>query len=383
MANPEHVAIATGGARVILNWREKNRWVQLDLRDADLRKRNLRNVDLRGADLTRADLSESDLSRANLTEAKLTGSKLTRAVLGGADPIATELALQTRDSTLTGTNFRFADLSDADLRGAFMLWTNLSGATLTSADFTELVCGWSVFVDVDLSRVRGMESARHVAPSNVGIDTIYKSQGKIPEAFLRGCGVPDSFIAIIRSLVGATEPIQFNSCFISYSSKDEEFARRLYSRMRDQHLRVWFAPEEMKGGQKLVEQLDQAIQVNDRLLLVLSEASMRSEWVQTEIRRARRAERNEGRRKLFPIRLVNFDAIRAWECFDADTGKDLAVELREYFIPDFSNWKSTTPSSKHSPDCSPTCGRTKRRGSSSRDRGTVRGSGRVCAVLAR
>jgi len=26
--------------------------------------------------------------------------------------------------------------------------------------------------------------------------------------------------------------------------------------------------------------------------------------------------------------------------FDADSGKDLAVELREYFIPDFSNWKN-------------------------------------------
>ena len=26
-------------------------------------------------------------------------------------------------------------------------------------------------------------------------------------------------------------------------------------------------------------------------------------------------------------------------CFDADSGKDLAVELREYYIPDFSNWK--------------------------------------------
>ena len=32
--------------------------------------------------------------------------------------------------------------------------------------------------------------------------------------------------------------------------------------------------------------------------------------------------------------------IRAWECFDADSGKDLATELREYFIPDFSNWKN-------------------------------------------
>lgn len=59
----------------------------------------------------------------------------------------------------------------------------------------------------------------------------------------------------------------------------------------------------------------------------------------TEIRRARKDEREAGLRKLFPIRLVDFEAIQKWECFDADSGKDLAVELREYFIPDFSNWK--------------------------------------------
>jgi len=37
--------------------------------------------------------------------------------------------------------------------------------------------------------------------------------------------------------------------------------------------------------------------------------------------------------------LVDINKLRAWTCFDADTGKDLAVEVREYFIPDFSNWK--------------------------------------------
>ena len=44
---------------------------------------------------------------------------------------------------------------------------------------------------------------------------------------------------------------------------------------------------------------------------------------------------------LFPIRLVSFEAIRKWECFDADIGKDSAREVREYFIPDFSNWRDT------------------------------------------
>jgi hypothetical protein len=69
--------------------------------------------------------------------------------------------------------------------------------------------------------------------------------------------------------------------------------KRLYSRMRDEKLRVWFAPEDIKGGQKIHEQLEQAIQVHDRLLIVLSEQSMQSEGVMTEIRNARQAEIRE------------------------------------------------------------------------------------------
>ena len=53
----------------------------------------------------------------------------------------------------------------------------------------------------------------------------------------------------------------------------------------------------------------------------------------------RKAERQSGQRKLLPVRLTDITTLRDWECFDADSGKDLAVELREYFIPDFSNWK--------------------------------------------
>jgi hypothetical protein len=42
---------------------------------------------------------------------------------------------------------------------------------------------------------------------------------------------------------------------------------------------------------------------------------------------------------LFPVRLVDYSTIEQWECFDADTKKDLATEIREYYLPDFSQWK--------------------------------------------
>ena len=66
---------------------------------------------------------------------------------------------------------------------------------------------------------------------------------------------------------------------------------------------------------------------------------MNSDWVKIEIANARAREEQEKRQLLFPITLVNFDRIKEWKLFDADTGIDSAREMREYFIPDFSNWK--------------------------------------------
>ena len=59
----------------------------------------------------------------------------------------------------------------------------------------------------------------------------------------------------------------------------------------------------------------------------------------TAIRKARETEKKEKRRKLFPIRLCDFETLNDWTCIDTKTGVDLAEEVRSYFIPDFSNWK--------------------------------------------
>jgi TIR domain len=182
----------------------------------------------------------------------------------------------------------------------------------------------------------GLETCNHYGPSILDPRTLANS-GPLPLVFLRGCGLPEALIEYLPSLLGET--IQFYSCFISYSSADEAFCRRLHARLQDAGLRVWFAPHNIHGGQKLHEQIDDAIRVYDKLLLVLSPHSMQSQWVEFEIRRARRREVAEQRRLLFPVRLVDFEAIKAWECFDADTAKDLATEIREYYIPDFTTWK--------------------------------------------
>lgn len=69
-------------------------------------------------------------------------------------------------------------------------------------------------------------------------------------------------------------------------------------------MRCWFAPEGIQGGRKIYEQINEAIRRYEKLLLVLSEHSMNSEWVKTEIAKARQREVREKRQVLFPIRLV-------------------------------------------------------------------------------
>jgi hypothetical protein len=170
----------------------------------------------------------------------------------------------------------------------------------------------------------------HDGPSTIGIDSIFRSKGKIPEIFLRGAGVPEGFITYMKSLV--VNPIEYYSCFISYSSKDEEFAKRLHADLQAAHVRCWFAPEDLKIGDRFRPKIDEAIRLHDKLLIVLSKSSVASAWVETEVESAFEREHEEGRTVLFPIRLDNGVM---------ETGEAWAADIRRRrHIGDFSEWKN-------------------------------------------
>lgn len=310
MANEEHLNILMQGVKIWNEWRRSSPRPLPDLSSRGISTEGI--IDLRGIDFRNMDMTNTILAGADLSGALLASTNFENADLSDAN---------LSDSDLRLANLVHARLCRANLSSAHLPHTNFHGANLQDASFEGATAVHTSFDSVDLSMVKGLESVIHRGPSTVGIDSMYLSRGNIPEHFLRGCGVPDDLIKFIPSLFGNQQAIQFYSCFISYSTKDDEFARRLYSRMRDERLRVWFALEDMKAGEKIHEQLEQAIQLQDRLLLVISKHSIESEWVMTEIRQARNAEVREKRRKLFPVRLVDFETIKERECFDADTGK--------------------------------------------------------------
>ena len=330
MANPEHLAILKQGVEQWNSWREQN--LKLQFQDPNWVRPYGDHPDLSGADLSGANLSEADLSGANFSGANFSEADLSRAVLLEADLSRANLG----GAQLHGADLRGANLSGADLTWANVEFANFSDANLIGADFAVAHAIGTIFTDVDLSSTKGLGMVRYGGRSSIGIDTIYKSHGKIPEVFLRGCGVPDEFIAYIGSMVG--RPIEFYSCFISYSTRDQEFAERLHADLQAKGVRCWFAPHDIKGGRKIHEQIDEAIRTYDKLLLILSEHSMSSSWVKTEIANAREREEREAKQLLFPITLVAVEEVKQWKLFDADRGVDSAREIREYFLPDFRNW---------------------------------------------
>jgi uncharacterized protein YjbI with pentapeptide repeats len=289
MANADHIAKLMGGVESWNRWRKENPEVVPDLARADLAQ-----MDLSRYNLSRCNLCRGRLSGSNLTSAYLVSAELRESHLREADMQAAYLSLANmQEANLSWANLSGADLFKANLTGSHLIGTNIRGAQI----------GWTVFGDVDLSATEGLEEVFHRGPSIIGIDTLYRSEGAIPEVFLRGAGIPETFVFFSRSLV--TNPIQFYSCFISYSTPDQDFADRLHADLQNKGVRCWFAPEDLKIGDKFRSRIDESIHVFDKLLLILSQHSIASPWVEDEVEAALERERRESRLVLFPIRLDN------------------------------------------------------------------------------
>jgi hypothetical protein len=127
-------------------------------------------------------------------------------------------------------------------------------------------------------------------------------------------------------------PSQFHSAFISYSSKDQVFAEQLHDALQSKGVRCWYAPHDLPIGARIRPAIDESIRLHDKLLLVLSEASVASQWVEQEVETALERERDEpGKTILFPVRLD--DAV-----FSAKDGwAGLVRKTRN--IGDFRQWK--------------------------------------------
>jgi hypothetical protein len=230
-------------------------------------------------------------------------------------------------ANLANANLTGANLSGANLSAAVLNNTSLMGVDLTGADLTDAQLVATTFGFTNFAGVKGLDQCRHASPSVIDFQTL-KASGPLPISFLRGVGLPDRLIDYLPSLLN--EAIRHYSCFISYSSEDQVFAERLHADLQNKGVRCWFAPHDMRIGAKIIDALDEAIRLRDKVLLILSEGAIASDWVEDEVTTAFEEERKREQVVLFPVRID--DAVM-------QTPEAWAAKLRARNIGDFSRWK--------------------------------------------
>ena len=244
------------------------------------------------------------------------------------------------------------------MSGAFLYAADFTRAWVDGCSFDEALVGGTLFVDVDL-RDTSLRSLEHGASSIVDrltlqwmkLGTLDEERQEVLEEFLRGCGLSDWEIEAAKlhspGLTGeqitdityrithllTTQPIQINPLFISYSHTDGPFVDALEKVLDDKGIRFWRDVHHATAG-RLEKIVDRAMRLNPVVLLVLSESSVQSDWVEHEVRRARELAKETGRHTLLPValddawktapwpeRLMDFSEWRDEEFLDKQFGK--------------------------------------------------------------
>jgi uncharacterized protein YjbI with pentapeptide repeats len=315
------------------------------LTDAILSRARLGNADLSCAELRSADLSGADLTGTNLSNANLSGVDLNDAILSRANLTGADV----RSASLVGTILQDTDLRDADLRGA-----NLRDADLTGANFNNATLGWTALGRLNLAVARSLEQVKHLGPSTLGLDTLAHSGQGIPTEFLRGCGLTPWEILQCRMYDEALTPHEISELqiqifdkrthgplfiagvFISYSHADSDFVDRIHKRLQASGFPVWLDRHDLLAGD-LQKQVARAIRLQDVVVLVLSENSIRSDWVENELEMARNKEKEHNRDVLCPLALDD-----SWKSKLDHTSSNRALwrTLPKKTVLDFSAWDS-------------------------------------------
>jgi len=193
-----------------------------------------------------------------------------------------------------------------------------------------------------------MAKSRSIAGENIRLIGIYR-EGAKSAAHLRDNRYADfrddsqyqvRLKELVDDLLGIdTRPplqqyiqlIRFYSCFLGYSSRDQDFVERLYRDLTDKGVRCWYAPEDLRAGKNIRVALDEAMYEHDKVLLVLSEHSVTSRWVEIEVENAFEKEMHTQKSILMPIRLDD-------SVYQINSGWPNHIRKSRQ-IADFTRWK--------------------------------------------
>ena len=177
---------------------------------------------------------------------------------------------------------------------------------------------------------------------------------KLSETFLKGCGLSPWEVVSAKLYDPGLTPVQLTDLqyeifdlrskgslyiggvFISYSWDDSKFVDKLYDHLTREGVSVWLDRHDMVAGD-IQKQVHRAIRSKDVVVLVLSESSIESDWVENELDMAREKEKEESRDVLCPVALDD-----SWEKrVEMDSpNRALWRTLKDKLKLDFSKWKT-------------------------------------------
>lgn len=351
MADPDHVALVRSRSseplsKVLLGYGA------LDLSTADLTGLDFSGADLGSADFSEAKLDDASFAGANLMYADFSHASMARSDLTDADMESARL-FDTRfeKAFLVRTDLSSAELHFTRLPASYLTEATLTGAHLwevavDKTDFSRAHFGLTLIAGCNLSGARGLQSVVHEYPSTVGVDALLETlrgEGgtftREQLSFFTEAGVPDSLLSALPGLLEAN-PRQFFSCFISFGATDKSFADKLYGDLRTRRVRCWKYDADAVIGRGIWANIDQAIIVHQKVIVICSRSSLQRPAVLREIERALLKEdelKAAGAPDvdvLVPIRLDDY-VLDEWQ-------HPRKADVTAKHIGDFRSWRSDT-----------------------------------------
>ncbi|WP_445279903.1 toll/interleukin-1 receptor domain-containing protein [Streptomyces sp. DSM 118148] len=291
----------------------------IKLTDADFSRSNLRGASFLSASLKGANFADAYLTHTQFKAADLEQANFSRAAFNATDLIGASFVRAIMFRTdLTGAALNRADLTGADLR-----YASLGNARITDAALNHALCegirlSSTNLADTDVRVLCDTEKIRHGGPSNIDARTVMKSY-KHPrlKRFMGECGVPSLFaeymIDCARALGESLIRNLMQTTFISYGGPDEVFARRLYETLKEHGIVAFFFPESATLGERIDNEIYRRLAEHDRVILICSEASLNRPGVLHEIQETfDRESRDGGATYLLPIMLDDY-VVDGWK----------------------------------------------------------------------
>jgi uncharacterized protein YjbI with pentapeptide repeats len=290
---------------------------ECNLQNTNFTKSTLVCVDFSHSDFNGATFYDVVIENSNFANGKLTNLKLIRSTIYFSQfqncDFSNNYILQPiiNSSDFNNSNFNNSKILGANFFSCHFVLTKFCNSAIQGINFHKCIFDSSDFDNSDLMRlifngcviknVKGIDSIKIYGENFIDIDTIINSYNFNNFHFFEQMGVQKEVIRLLSGLpqFGSS----YYSCFISYCNQDKKFVKKLRDDLFNNGVKVWYMAEDIKIGDKIRDKIYSEISNHDKLLVVLSNNSIGSSWVEEEVYKALSEEDVKNNIILFPIML--------------------------------------------------------------------------------